>query len=506
MSYLDALMHQAKEPVPSEPSKEKPSKKVLLDAYGDVKIYREPDEPLLLYEIQVPRYRGEEKRLVEALLEIALNVLPVQASALTAEEKRQQYFQKILEIIDGTPELKVPVNAKEFFAKAVVREMVGYGLIDDLTRDDELEEIMVIGKQKPVYVYHRKYEMMRTNVVFYDDGDIRNLADRIARAVNRRVDLQAPLLDARLPDGTRVNATIPPISLDGTTITLRKFKKDPLTVIDLIRYGTINFDAAAFLWLASDGMGAFPANVVISGGTASGKTTTLNMLSAFVPNSERIVSIEDTAELNLPLQHWIRLEVRPPGLEGSGEVSMDDLVKNSIRMRPDRIIVGEIRGQEGYTMFAAMNTGHRGVMGTLHANSAKETLVRLTSPPINVPLSMLSSLNLIIMQNRIHDRRKGTIRRITEIGELVPSEELAMPSLQILYQWDPVQDVLSSTGLSSFYLQLLSRYTGLSQDDLLREVQVRAGVLEQLSKQGIRSLEGVSDVTQNYLAKSRLKV
>lgn len=460
----------------------------------------------MLYEIQVPRYRGEEKRLVEALLEIALNVLPVQASALTAEEKRQQYFQKILEIIDGTPELKVPVNAKEFFAKAVVREMVGYGLIDDLTRDDELEEIMVIGKQKPVYVYHRKYEMMRTNVVFYDDGDIRNLADRIARAVNRRVDLQAPLLDARLPDGTRVNATIPPISLDGTTITLRKFKKDPLTVIDLIRYGTINFDAAAFLWLASDGMGAFPANVVISGGTASGKTTTLNMLSAFVPNSERIVSIEDTAELNLPLQHWIRLEVRPPGLEGSGEVSMDDLVKNSIRMRPDRIIVGEIRGQEGYTMFAAMNTGHRGVMGTLHANSAKETLVRLTSPPINVPLSMLSSLNLIIMQNRIHDRRKGTIRRITEIGELVPSEELAMPSLQILYQWDPVQDVLSSTGLSSFYLQLLSRYTGLSQDDLLREVQVRAGVLEQLSKQGIRSLEGVSDVTQNYLAKSRLKV
>lgn len=506
MSYLDSLMHQAKAPAPSEPSKPSPSKKVLLDAYGDVKIYREQSEPLLLYEVQVPRYRGEEKRLVDALLEIALNVLPEQASALTAEEKRQQYFQKILEIIDGTPELKVPVNAKEFYAKAVVREMVGYGLIDDLTRDDELEEIMVIGKQKPVYVYHRKYEMMRSNVVFYEDADIRNLVDRIARAVNRRVDLQAPLLDARLPDGTRVNATIPPISLDGTTITLRKFKKDPLTVIDLVRFGTISAEAAAFLWLASDGMGAFPANVVISGGTASGKTTTLNMLCSFVPNNERIVSIEDTAELNLPLEHWIRLEVRPPGLEGSGEVSMDDLVKNSVRMRPDRIIVGEIRAAEGYTMFAAMNTGHRGVMGTLHANSAKETLVRLTSPPINVPLSMLSSLNLILMQNRVHDRRKGTIRRITELAELVPSEELGMPSLQILYQWDPVQDTLSSTGLSSFYLQLLSRYTGLTQDDLMREVRERTEVLDQLAKQGVRSLDAVSNVTQNYLARKKFKV
>ncbi|MDP2718139.1 MAG: ATPase, T2SS/T4P/T4SS family, partial [Candidatus Micrarchaeota archaeon] len=323
MAYLDALMQKAQVPVVAqEPSKGPAFKKVLVDAYGDVKVFRVPGDPILLYEVPSPHFRGEEKRLIEALLEIALNVLSVTAEALTEEEKRSAYFQKILEIIDETPELKVPVNAKEFYAKAVVREMVGYGLIDDLTRDDGLEEIMVIGKNKPVYVYHRKYEMMKTNVVFYEDDDIRNIVDRIARAVNRRVDNQSPLLDARLPDGTRVNATIPPVSLDGTTVTLRKFKKDPLSVIDLVGFNTLSYEAAGFLWLACDGMGAFPANCVIAGGTASGKTTALNMLCSFVPNAERIVSIEDTAELNLPLDHWIRLEVRPPSVEGSGEVSM----------------------------------------------------------------------------------------------------------------------------------------------------------------------------------------
>ncbi|MBI5226156.1 CpaF family protein [Candidatus Micrarchaeota archaeon] len=508
MAYLDQMLTKAKEApnVPTGPKNAPEGQKVLIDSYDAVKIYRDSREAVPLYEIEAPHFRGEEKNLIEALMEIALNVITVEASALTVEEKRQKYFQRIIEIIEQTPELKVPVNAKEFYAKAVVQEMVGYGIIDVLTQDDQLEEIMIIGSNKPVYVYHRKYDMVKTNIMYYADSDIRNLADRIARAVNRRIDLQTPLLDARLPDGTRVNATIPPISLDGTTITLRKFKKDPLSVVDLANYGTLSYEAAAFLWMASDGIGAYPANALVAGGTASGKTTALNMLTGFVPNNERVITIEDTAELNLPLQHWIRMEVRPPSIEGTGEVSMDDLVKNSLRMRPDRIIVGEVRGAEGHTMFAAMNTGHRGVMGTVHANSAKETLVRLTSPPIDVPLSMISSLNLIIMINRIHDRRKGAIRRVTEIAEVVPSDELKMPTLQTLYQWDPIADVMRATGLPSFYLQLLSKYTGLSTDDLNQEIIKRTKILEQLGKEGKRNINDVCNVTQNYLASRRLKV
>ena len=361
MAYLDSLVEKAKGAKP-EPSveKAKDSERELVDEYGEVKIWRVKDDPVMFYEVPTPHYRGEEKKLIHSLMDIAVNVMPPVYKGLSQDEKEQRYLKEIIGIIDATPELKIPVNSKEFFARAVVREMVGYGMLDPLTKDDWLEEIMVNGPNQPVFVYHRKHGVMKSNIMFYDDQDIRELIERIARNIGRRIDTQVPILDARLPDGTRVNATIPPISLDGSTITLRKFRKDPFSAVDLITFGTLNPRLTAFLWLAVDGMGVKPANILVSGGTASGKTSTLNVLSSFVPRQERILSIEDTSELNLPLEHWLRFEVRPPSLEGTGEVSMDDLVKNSLRMRPDRIIVGEIRGSEGYTMFAAMNTGHSG--------------------------------------------------------------------------------------------------------------------------------------------------
>lgn len=352
-----------KEAAAPRPPPESKTESILVESYNDVKIFKEPNEPLYVYEIPSPRLKGEERGLIKTLLEIATGVISEQeALNLSKDAKKAKYLQRVLEIIANTPELKIPIHAKQFYAEAVVKEMTGFGIIDPLLEDDALEEIMVIGPGKPVYVFHRRYEMMKTNVVFYEDRDIINLIDKMARTVGRRIDNQSPLLDARLADGSRVNATIPPASINGSTLTLRKFRKDPFTVIDLIKYGTMDFEVAAFLWVVSDGYGAFPANVLVSGGTASGKTSTLNVLASFIPRDERIVSIEDTAELNLPLDHWVRMEVRPPSVEGSGEISMDTLVKNSLRMRPDRILVGEIRGEEGFTLFTAMNTGHRGAL------------------------------------------------------------------------------------------------------------------------------------------------
>ncbi len=373
MNLQEALERAKAEKKPSpkteKKEKQKPEEKpeeseiILVETYEDVRIYKLPNEPLYVYEIPSPHLKGEERGLINTLLEIATGVISeAEVMQMGKEEKKSKYLQKVLEIIANTPELKIPIHAKQFYAEAVVKEMTGYGLIDPLIDDDYLEEIMVIGPGKPVYVFHRKYEMMKTNVVFYEDRDIINLIDKMARTVGRRIDIQSPLLDARLPDGSRVNATIPPASIDGATMTLRKFRKDPFTVVDLVRYGTLDFDVAAFLWTVADGYGAFPANVLVSGGTASGKTSTLNVLSSFIPRDERIVSIEDTAELSLPLDHWVRMEVRPASAEGTGEIDMDTLVKNSLRMRPDRIIVGEIRGQEGFTLFTAMNTGHRGAL------------------------------------------------------------------------------------------------------------------------------------------------
>ncbi|PIZ90912.1 CpaF family protein, partial [Candidatus Micrarchaeota archaeon CG_4_10_14_0_2_um_filter_60_11] len=480
-----------------KPVQEASEGRTLVEQYGDVKIWRLAGDPVMFYETPAPHYRGEEKKLITSLIDIAVNVMPPVYKGLSQDEKEKRYLKEILEIIKATPEIKIPVNSEEFFARAVVREMAGYGIIDELTKDEWLEEIMVNGPNKPVFVYHRKYGMMKTSVVFYDDNDIRDLIDRIARNIGRRIDTQVPILDARLNDGTRVNATIPPISLDGSTLTLRKFRKDPLSAIDLLNYGTMNPRLAAFMWLCVDGLGVKPANILVAGGTASGKTSTLNVLSSFIPRQERIVSIEDTAELSLPLDHWIRFEVRPPSLEGTGEVDLNELVKNSLRMRPDRILVGEIRGAEGYTMFAAMNTGHSGCMGTVHANSARETLVRLESPPINVPRIMLSALNFIILQNRIHDRKRGLLRRITEFAEVVPTEEGEI-SLQVLYEWDPVTDETKATGRQCHYLQELKRYTGWTDEQIESEINERKEILESLQKKGVRKLEDVCAAIQAH--------
>ncbi|MEM0475464.1 MAG: CpaF family protein [Candidatus Norongarragalinales archaeon] len=477
-------------------------KKMLVEQYGDVRVWKVAGDSLLLYEVPTPHYRGEEKKLITDLMEIAIRVMPTEfPSDFSQEELRRQYFKRILEIIDSTPELRVPFSMKNFYANAVVREMIGYSLIDQLMQDDLLEEIMVIGQGKPVYVFHRKYDMMKTNIVFYDEKDIYDLIDRLARTVGRRVDTQMPLLDARLKDGTRVNASLPPATIDGPTITLRKFRRDPLSVIDLIKFGTLNLDVAAFLWLAVDGNGVLPANILVSGGTASGKTTSLNVLCSFIPNSERVITIEDTAELSLPLSHLIRCETRPPGIEGTGEITMNALLKNALRMRPDRIIVGEIRGEEGYTMFSAMNVGHRGSLGTVHANSAHETLIRLTNPPISVPTVMLTPLNFIVMQNRVHDLRKGTIRRITEIAELTTVDPDTGPKIQVLWSWDAAKDELYKTNVKSVYFQVLSKFSGFSEQQIADELEERKKVLQDLMAKGVRSLTEVCAVTQNYIEK-----
>ncbi len=519
MPYLEELLKKAKSEVESpkvsfteQPLAQEihatPEDKVLIDQYDEIKIYKKRGEPLLLYEVPAPRYRGEEKALIETILDLAARTIKVdEALFQTGIEKRARYLHEVKQLIDLTPELKIPSHAKDFYAGAVVREMMGFGLIDPLIADDKLEEVMVIGIDRPVYVFHRKYEMMKTNVVFYSDKDIVDLIDKIARNIGRRIDISSPLLDARLPDGTRINATIPPASLNGSTITVRKFKADPLSVIDLVNNGTLNYEVAAFLWTMVEGMGGIPANVIIAGSTASGKTTLLNTLTSFVPNYERLITIEDTSELALPFQHWIRLEGRPPGLEGVGEITLDDLLKNSLRMRPDRIIVGEIRGTEGYTLFSAMNTGHSGSMGTLHSNSAKDTMIRLTNPPMNVPVVMLNALNFIVMMQRTYDRRKGLIRRVSEIAEIIPSDTGdSHPEMNVIYKWNPAVDAIDATSEPAFFLKMVERYTGLSRNAIREELAGRQKLLADLNQRGIRDLKSVCESTQDYAQKRQGKI
>ncbi|HZX34672.1 MAG TPA: ATPase, T2SS/T4P/T4SS family [archaeon] len=474
-----------------------------IDSYGTTKIYRLPDQPLLYYWTPVVRPVGAEKTIINTIKEAATRIVSIAPYKIRDQEQRRNvYYQKILEIFRDSPELNIPKTKYQFYADAVVREMVGYGIIDALINDDRLEEIMVIGPKTPVYVFHRDYEMMVTNIEFYSDNEIQDVVNRIARIVGRRVDLSSPLLDARLPDGSRVNATIPPASVQGSTLTIRKFREDPYSIVDLITNGTITTEVAAFLWLAAEGLGTRPANILISGGTGSGKTTTLNVLASFIPATDRIISIEDTAELNLPLKHWIRMEARPPGIEGTGELTMDILTKNSLRMRPDRIIVGEIRHAEAFTLFTAFNTGHDGSLGTVHANSPQETIVRVTSPPMNVPEVMMSGLNFIIVQHRLHDKKLGTIRRFTEIAEISNVLE-GKTKAETIYRRNALKDTIERTKAPIKYLDTLQEMTGTTKKEIEQEILERKKFFERLVKEKKREMKTVSLEMQKFLISRR---
>ncbi len=451
------------------------------------------------YDIVKQNYSPEEKIL---LGEIRENLVDL---AISSGENYRPNQDKLLNDIKNFLFIRLSQNPSnnnmtneylDRLSRKLLRDLVGYGEIDPLIQDDDLEEIMIIGIDKPVYVYHRKYGMMKTNVKFSDERELRNLIDSIARQINRRIDQESPILDGRLLDGSRINATIPPVSADGPSLTIRKFKKDPLTIIDLINSKTISIELAAFFWLCFDGLGVKSANAIISGGTSSGKTTTLNALSAFINPKERIITIEDTLELQIPHEHVIRMETRPANVENKGELTMNDLVKNSLRQRPDRIIVGEVRAEEAITLFTALNTGHSG-FGTLHSNDARETITRLTNEPMSVPEIMIQAIDFIIMQNRIYTPSGVSFRRISEVAEVVGIEE-GVIQLNKIFQWNPEVDIIENVSVSSKTLSQISNLSGKSLNDLHHEIGNRELVLNHMVNHDIRSVEDVNAVLELY--------
>lgn len=456
------------------------------------------------YNVFKQKYSSEEKLLLSELRENLVDL------AISSDESLQVNEDKLLNDIKNFLFAKLANNSQnntisneylDNLARKLFQDLVGYGEIDPLIRDDNLEEIMVIGIDKPVFVYHREYGMMKTNILFKDAGEVMNLIDSIARQINRRIDQESPILDGRLPDGSRVNATIPPISADGPSMTIRKFKRDPLTIIDLINSKTISVELAAFFWLCFDGLGVKSANAIISGGTSSGKTTTLNALSSFINPKERIITIEDTLELQILHEHVIRMETRPPNVENRGELTMNDLVKNSLRQRPDRIIVGEVRGSEAITLFTALNTGHSG-FGTLHSNDARETITRLTNAPMSVPNIMISAIDFIIMQNRIYRSDGVSFRRISEVAEVSGIEE-GVIQLNKIFEWDPQSDTIKNVGITSKTLTEIANVSGNSLNSLYDEIKNREIVLQHMVDQNIRSIRDVSTVLEMYYLDSQ---
>ncbi len=455
------------------------------------------------YDIVRQDYSPEEKII---LGEIRENLVDL---AISSGENFQPNEEKLLNDIRNFLFLRlsgenqdIPVSRQylDNLSHRILRDIIGYGKIDSLIQDDELEEIMINGIDKPIFVYHRQHGMMKTNIQFNDERELMDLIDSIARQINRRIDQESPILDGRLTDGSRINATIPPVSADGPSLTIRKFKKDPFTIIDLINSKTISVELAAFLWLCFDGLGVKSANAIISGGTSSGKTTTLNALCSFINPKERIITIEDTLELQIPHEHVIRMETRPANVENKGELTMNDLVKNSLRQRPDRIIVGEVRADEAITLFTALNTGHSG-FGTLHSNDARETITRLTNDPMSVPEIMIQAIDFIIMQNRIYTPSGVSYRRISEVAEVVGIEE-GVVQLNKIFQWNPETDRIDNVSITSKTLSQIASLSGKSLSEIHKEIENRELVLKHMVDYDIHSVGDVKSVLDLYYADS----
>ncbi len=360
-------------------------------------------------------------RIKEQVLPRLLERVDPEAAATLSKDELAEEFRPI--IGEVLAELKLTLNRREQFAleKVLVDELLGLGPLEELLADGNISDIMVNGPDQTFI--ERKGKLELANIQFRDEEHLFQIAQRICNSVGRRVDQTTPLADARLKDGSRVNVIVPPLSLKGTAISIRKFSDKPITLDMMAGFGSMSQKMATALKIA----GACRFNVVISGGTGSGKTTMLNALSKMIDPGERVLTIEDAAELRLQQPHWLPLETRPPNLEGQGEISIRDLVKNALRMRPDRIILGEIRGSECFDLLAAMNTGHDGSMCTLHANSPRECLGRMENMvlmgDIKIPKEAISrqiadSVDLIVQVKRLRD---GS-RRVTNITEVIGME------------------------------------------------------------------------------------
>ncbi|SJZ44516.1 CpaF family protein [Selenihalanaerobacter shriftii] len=398
-------------------------------------------------------YRELKTKIHNYLInELDLDILSDTDEGEANEQLREEIKESAAEVIEAE-DMHISPGDKQRVVKEIIDEIIGFGPINGVLNDPDVSEVMVNGPDQ-IYV-EKDGKLVLTDVKFRDDDHVIHIIEKIVAPLGRRIDESSPMVDARLPDGSRVNAIIPPLALNGPTITIRKFSEDPFTVRDLINFGTLTKEMGDFL----DACVEVRLNVVVSGGTGSGKTTTLNVLSSFIPSDERIVTIEDAAELQLVQDHVVSLETRPPNVEGKGAVTMRDLVKNSLRMRPDRVVVGEVRGGEALDMLQAMNTGHDGSLTTGHANSPRDMLSRLETmvmmagmelPVKAIRSQIASAVDLIVQQTRLRDGSRKIVK-ITEVqgmeGEIITLQDIFTFEQKGLDEDGNILGELKSTGI-----------------------------------------------------------
>jgi type IV secretory pathway ATPase VirB11/archaellum biosynthesis ATPase len=474
--------------------------------YAYVQIIKNKRTHAAIYHAIEPRLDHDEQLLLGFIEQTLVDVLDLQPSELDKEELGEYIRKKFDQVVFdysiqmGDPSIEGSEAAsKERLLYYVLRDFIGEGPLDPFTRDPWIEDVSCDGPHQPVFVYHRKYESLTTTVRYRDHNHLDSFVIRLAQRAGKHVSIAEPILDATMRDGSRLQATLAKeVSTFGSSFTIRKFREVPFTPIDLVRFGTMSSSMLSYLWMIIQGR----QSAIYSGGTASGKTTAINAIMMFIPPAMKVITIEDTRELNIPQPNWIAGLTRggfgPRDAHGrqAGEIDMFQLLKNALRQRPEYIIVGEVRGAEAYNLFQAMATGHA-AYGTMHADSVDAVIHRLESDPINIPRSLLEALDVVAVQiqTRVGGKRVRRTKQITEIVGLDPNTREILTNE--VFTWEPAGDVFNFSGVS-YSLERIAAESGLTSEQILDEMEDRKKVIEWMVKMDIREYKLVAQIVTTY--------
>ncbi|PNX46916.1 MAG: hypothetical protein BV459_05490 [Thermoplasmata archaeon M11B2D] len=449
------------------------------------------------YKVIEPQLNEKERDVLNFIQETLINSIDIRLDEIDSYKVEAFLLERITNIIN---DYKMTVNdiLKNKILYYIKRDFVWYGKIDPLMRDPNIEDISCDGSGLPLFLYHRKYGSLKSNIQFSDETTLSEFVVRLAQKCGKHISIAEPMLDSTMPDGSRIQMTLSKqVTAKGSTFTIRRFKADPITATDLISYKTMSAEMVAYLWLAvENGISA-----LIAGGTASGKTSTLNAISLFIPRESKIVSIEETREINLPHPNWIPGVVRSGFGELindklAGEIDLYDLMKAALRQRPEYILVGEIRGKEAYVLFQAMATGHT-TYSTFHADSAQSLIHRLEGKPIEIPRVMLQSLDIVTIQIQaeLGDKRVRRCKQIVEIVDIDPMTKEILTNE--VFRWDPVTDQFSFSG-KSYVMERIRNQHGLMKEEMLDELRQRVEILEWMKDNNIRAFKDVARIITSY--------
>ncbi len=449
------------------------------------------------YVVIQPRLSIQDKKNFDIIKKLLMTELSISLTEIKSKKDAEKRLRKKIAQLIKKFKLEIPTKNFSKISYYAIRDFIYLGKIEPLMRDHMVEEISCDGTAIPLYIWHREYESIPTNIMFTSDKELNNFARKISYICGKHVSTANPIIDASLPEGSRINLTLGhEITKRGSTFTIRRFRADPITVIDLIKFGTMSPEIASYFWYTTEKN----ATMLVAGGTASGKTTALNSLTAFIRPGQKIVSIEDTQELNLPHENWIPAVSRQNFTDGKiGEINQYDLLRAALRQRPDVIIVGETRGREAYTLFQAMATGHGGY-SSIHADSVEATLTRLASAPMDIPTQLIANtLDIITLQIKLKVKDRS-VRRVIQVSEIVGLDESANKvKTHEFFKWDPITDTHRCSG-NSVVLNKIKERLGESTEKINEELRIRKMALEWMVKNDIRQQNDVAKTILEFYA------